>query len=180
MAAKKCITRINRAWDGALTSVGIVEKDAEYTCGTLPATQITKRFPAKLAGRITVLTKCDESGHVLPAKTSKLAATGEVVLRADGFAYFTGTFEISQLKTTYFTGTLELVFRSGSHEALGERCDEREHAEGWLVGRGQGPAARHILSAALVGKAAFVQAGGKYIASFGIVPANRLAGTVVK
>jgi hypothetical protein len=71
-----------------------------------------------------------------------------------------------------FTGRLDLIGRIGSHQFLGERCDEREHYEGWLEARGQGPLQRRRLRCVVVGHGELP--GG--VAA--IVPNNRIIGTL--
>ena len=41
--------------------------------------------------------------------------------------------EPPQPDVLYFRGILELISRRRFHQALGEKCNEKDHIEGWLV-----------------------------------------------
>jgi hypothetical protein len=129
--------------------------------------------------RITAALECDESVSVLPA--SQLTAKGTTITREDGFAHFMGEFSIVKQEqdkpdVTYFQGTMELIGRSGSHQRLGEACDEEEHIEGWLIGRGQGPMPKYILRVVIVAKGKLSEG----VIAFPDASVNRITGTMIK
>ena len=171
-----CIFRVNRTFDGMFEGS---QRASSYTCGTGPEAKKTSRFSSTTTWRITAALDCDESFAVWP--TTLLTAKGITIAREDGFAHFVGTFSSVQKKTgqpdvPYFKGTLELIGRSGSHQKLGEACDEDGHIEGWIIGRGQRSVSKYILRAAIVAK-------GKLSIGVGPFPdasVNRITGTLIK
>jgi hypothetical protein len=71
---------------------------------------------------------------------------------------------------------MELIGRSGSHQALGEACDEEEHIEGWLLGRGGRPVPEYTLRLVIVAK-------GKLDEGVHVFPdtsVNRITGTLIQ
>ena len=76
----------------------------------------------------------------------------------------------------YLVGTMELVGRIGSHQQLGEACDEDNRVEGWLVGRGEPPVAGYTLRAVIVAKAQL----GIALMPFADTTINRITGTLIK
>ncbi|MBI1760644.1 MAG: hypothetical protein HYR56_04325 [Acidobacteria bacterium] len=185
MATQNCIFRINRPFEGALT---VTPGGPPYPCGNGHAAQPTNQFKAQLDWQIGPPIKCDESKALWPDGLS-LHADGNVIVRRDGFAYFTGSFSIVKISgkdgtpppVTYFSGDrLELIFQSGSHQALAEDCAAPRHAEGWLDGRGAGPMANYSLSAALVAQWDTAHQFYAGTTKFPNSSINRLTGTLVK
>jgi hypothetical protein len=173
---KYCIFRVDRTFDGVFEGS---EKAASYTCGTGSAGKETRRFSSTITWRITAALSCNESVSVFPV--SQLTAKGTTIARNDGFAHFFGKFSIVKKEqgkpdVTYFQGTLELIGRSGSHQALGEACDQEEHIEGWLVGRGRRPVPKCTLRAVIVAKGQLTE--GTH--AFPDASINRLTGTVIQ
>lgn len=169
-----CIFRVNRSFDGTFEGR---DPEAKYRCDE----QGTARFNAEVTWRITASPGCDESDKLLP--TGFLTSRGETFLRDDGFAHYLGHFvivykEFGQPDVPMFDGILELIGRIGSHQALGEACDAREHVEGWLIGRGiaGGPAEKYMLRVVVVGEATL--APGLHV--FANAAVNRLTGTLFR
>ena len=181
---KYCILRVDRSFDGTMGGSG----EISYDCaGGNEAVKRTSRFSTILAWRTAIPQQgCDETSSIWPA--SLLQAKGTTIARDDGFAHFIGAFTLSRREdpnrpaVTFFKGTLELIARSGSHrmfgDAPGEACDERDHHEGWIVGRGVGPAADYTLRAVIAGKG--VSSGAPLGTTFPIPAANRITGTLIK
>lgn len=171
-----CIIRVDRTFDGTFEGS---KRASSYPCGRGDEAQKTSRFSTTITWRITAALDCDESFSVWPS--TQLGAKGVTIARDDGFAHFVGKFSIvkksqGQPDVPYFKGTLELIARSGSHQKLGEACDEEEHIEGWLTGRGQRPVSKYTLRAVIVAK-------GKLSTGVGPFPdasVNRLTGTLIK
>ena len=110
------------------------ERTVSYTCGDGHEAKRTSRFPTSLTWRITTPLNCDESFSIWPS--TQLTAKGITILREDNFAHFFGKFSIVKKNAgnpdvPYFKGIIELICRSGSHQILGEKCDEENHIEGW-------------------------------------------------
>lgn len=169
-----CIFRVNRSFDGTFEGS---DPEAKYRCDEIG----TARFNAELTWRITASPGCDESDKLLPS--GFLSARGETFLRDDGFAHYLGRFTIVKKgfglpDVPMFSGIVELIGRSGSHQALGEACDEKEHVEGWLIGRGiaGGPAEKYALRVAVVGQST-LEPG---IHAFPNSAVNRLTGTLIR
>ena len=165
-----CIYRVNRTFDGVFEG-----KDPEGRCegnGTV-------RFDAAVTWKITASPGCDESEKILP--TSLLTSRGTAFRRDDGFAHYFGRFQIINSQgddEVLFTGILELIGRSGSHQALGEACDEKGHVEGWLIGRGveRTRTEKYSLRVVVVGEAELTHG----INAFLNTAVNRLTGTLVQ
>jgi hypothetical protein len=175
-SVKYCILRVDRSFDGVFEGS---ERAAVYTCGAGSAAGETRRFSSTITWRVTSALNCDESISVLPS--SQLTARGTTILRRDGFGHFLGKFTIvkkaqGQPDVTYFQGVIDLISRSGSHQALGEACDEDEHIEGWLIGRGARPVAKYTLRAAIVAKGNLNQG----IHAFPDASVNRITGTLIQ
>jgi len=167
-----CIFRVNRSFDGTFEGR---EPEAKYRCDETG----TVRFNAAVTWRVTASLLCDESETLLPS--GLLTGRGEAFLRGDGFAHYLGRFmivkkELNQPDVTMFNGTMELIGRIGSHQALGEPCDAKEHVEGWLIGRGVGPAERYTLRVVVVGESTL----GPGIHAFPNAAVNRLTGTLIR
>jgi hypothetical protein len=173
---KYCILRVDRTFDGVYEGSG---RPATYTCGTGADGKETQRFSSAITWRITAALACNESASVFP--TSQLTAKGITIARKDGFAHFIGKFSIVKKEQgkpdiTYYQGTLELIGRSGSHQALGEACDEEEHIEGWLIGRGLRPVPKCTLRVEIVAKGNL--AAGTH--AFPDASINRMTGTIIQ
>jgi hypothetical protein len=171
-----CIFRVNRTFDGIFE--GPESAVRSYICGTGPVND-TSRFPAKITWRITAASDCDESTSILPI--SVLNAKGTTIVRNDGFAHFIGKFKIIKEQLgkppiTYFEGRMELIGRSGSHQKLGEECNQDNHVEGWLIGRGRRPVPEYTLRVVLVGNGQ-LSLGTE---AFPDASVNRLTGTLIK
>lgn len=179
MAAKICIYRFNRTFKGSLKA----EPGTRYPCGSGHAVKNTSNFAATLTLPIGPASGCDESKPHFPTGLV-LRAKGTVIAREDGFAQFTSRCNLvkkekDDKEVVYFSGTVNLVFNIGSHQALGEKCDEPRHAEGWLNVSGQTPEVRkYDLSAALVAQ---VETNDlKDGAGFDNTQVNRLSGVLSK
>lgn len=169
-----CIYRVNRVFDGTFEG----SRGRSYPCGTRIVGQVTS-FPTAIAWRTSPMYTCDESEAIWPA--SMLIARGTTIIRPDEFAHFIGQFSIVKREegkpdVLYFEGRLELIGRSGSHQALGEICDAEEHIEGWLIGRGLQPVLSYTLRAVIVAKAKLSKGGGP----FPDTTVNRITGTLLK
>jgi hypothetical protein len=168
-AGNVCIFRFDRIFDGILQSTA----GPRYVCGDLKTSSVL----TKVTWRVTASTTCDESQPIV--SVTGLLGSGSTIARSDGFAHFLGRCRMVEKKqgepeVTHFRCIVELIGRSGSHQALGEQCDQREHIEGWLVGQGQGPLQKYTLRLAIVGKGTLPD---------GTLPdasVNRLTGTLTK
>ncbi|HEX9670969.1 MAG TPA: hypothetical protein VGC93_15965 [Thermoanaerobaculia bacterium] len=172
---KYCIFRVDRTFDGMFEGA----KPVSYTCESGHEVGRTVRFPTTLTWRITAALQCDESLQFWPS--TQLSAKGITIARDDGFAHFAGKFSIvkknpPQPDVPYFRGILELICRSGSHQTLGEACDEKEHIEGWLIGKGQRPVSKFTLRAVIVAKGQLATGVGP----FPDTSVNRITGTLIK
>ncbi len=167
-----CILRVNRSFDGVFEGH---EPERRYRCDELG----TERFDSAVTWRVTASPGCDESAKLLPH--GFLTSPGTTFLRQDGFAHYLGRFLLvkqdpASPDVPMFTGTLELIARSGSHQALGEACDEKGHVEGWLIGRGEGPAEKYTLRVIVVGEST-LEPGTHAFPNAAI---NRLTGTLIR
>ena len=167
-----CISRVNRSFDGTFEGQ---DPSPWYDCDGIG----TQHFNASVTWRITASLGCDESEKLLPK--GLLTGRGTTFLRRDGFAHYLGTFKIVKQEfnmpdVDMFWGNMELIGRSGSHQALGEKCDAENHVEGWLVGRGMGPAERYTLRVVIVGEST-LEPG---IHAFPNAAVNRLTGTLLR
>ena len=89
-----------------------------------------------------------------------LTADGDAILRADGFAQFTGAFMIGNpAGSESFRGSIVLLDRIGTHQPpFGtEPCNERQHVEGWLIGRGSPRFPNHTIRALIVARGFLVR-----------------------
>lgn len=172
---KYCVIRVNRTFDGLLEN----SNPTRYTCGTGAASIKIHSFASAVTFRITAAAGCDESLSVLPP--SQLTAKGTTIVRADGFAHFVGSFSIVKKETgkpdvTYFQGIIDLIGRNGSHQALGETCNEEMHVEGFLIGRGRRPVPNYMLRAEIVVKGTLSET----LNTFADASVNRITGTLFK
>jgi hypothetical protein len=170
-----CIFRVNRSFDGSFDGRG---KAHSYICGTRRSDN-TSLFPATITWRISGGFACDESNSIWPV--SKLIAEGITIVRNDGFAHFMGNFQIiketpGQPDITYFEGTMELIGRSGSHQQLGEQCNQDNHIEGWLIGQGGKPVPEYTLRAVIVAKGPLSSG----VWPFADTTVDRITGTLMK
>ena len=173
---KYCIFRVDRTFDGMFEGS---ESAVSYTCGEGREAKRTSRFRTSLTWRITAALNCDESFSIWPS--TQLTAKGITILREDNFAHFFGKFSIVKKNSgnpdlPYFKGIIELICRSGSHQILGEKCDEENHIEGWIIGRGQRPVSNYTLRAVIVAKAQLTTGVGP----FPDTSVNRITGTLIK
>ncbi|HEX6899018.1 MAG TPA: hypothetical protein VF789_04865 [Thermoanaerobaculia bacterium] len=125
----QCLWRFNKFFDGNLTG----EFLRGYTC---PAW--TAQSDTKIVFRVySDAPNCDEEIPGVPPNML-LEAAGTTILRRDGLAHFIGKVQLKQVspEVVFFEGTLELLGRVGTHQSLGEACNELEHIEGWIVARG--------------------------------------------
>jgi hypothetical protein len=140
-----CIRRFARTFDGIIEGLDAVR----YKCRGLA----TERMTTSVTFRISAKADCDDIGNLLPA--TGLRAKGTTIRRADGLAHFTGRARIIDAGPdpgiVLFSGTLNLIARTGSHPALGEPCAPEDHVEGWFTGRGKGGYSKMTLSLILTG-----------------------------
>ena len=169
-----CLFRINKRFDGG----GSGEAGTSYQCRTGPTSRGTTKFAWRIFSQGAPT--CDESTDLLP--DSVLNAGGAFIQRHDDFAHFIGRFAIARPlpapPVTFFTGYIELLFRSGSHQHLsgivaGEKCNQEKHLEGWLLGRGQASLSTFTLRASIVGEATLP---GVFAP---VAELNRITGTLV-
>lgn len=144
-----CLWRINKSFDGVLES----EIQSVYGCRTGE----TKRSKTEINFRVLSSggPGCDEEVPGVPANLFLHASGFTIHRRGDGLAHFTGTVELKDgaAGPTLFKGTLELTARIGTHQALGEACNDIEHVEGWIVARGLDHLRNYTLRAMIAGKA---------------------------
>lgn len=131
MTFAKCLIRVNRTFDGNFQSL----EPRRYVCRDYRKETIHTVRTTEIAWRLGAGIDCDESEAIVP--NSFIGANGVTVVREDGFAYFRGAMEITDFPedsppVPLFTGRLQLIGRIGSHQSLGEACDEENHFEGWL------------------------------------------------
>lgn len=164
-----CLWRINKSFDGTLQA----QLGFPYACETGE----TRHSPTTITFRVLSnnAPTCDEAVPGVPANMF-LQATGTTVHRADGLAYFTGTVVLRDgaAGPVLFRGPMELAGRVGTHQILGERCNEITHVEGWIVARGAGALGNLTLRAMVAGKADLPN---------GLAaepPSNRITGVIVK
>ena len=95
--------------------------------------------------------------------------------RRDGLAHFTGRVQLKDgaLGPVLFEGTMELMARIGTHQALGEGCGEAEHVEGWIVARGVEKLSGYSLRAQVAGQATLPDG----LAA--VPPLNRITGVII-
>ncbi len=164
-----CLWRINKSFDGTLQS----QLGRPYRC----ATGETRHSKTLITFRVLGSggPRCDEPVPNVPANWF-LSAEGSTVHRADGLAHFSGTVVLRNgaAGPVLFRGTMEVTGRVGTHQALGDKCDEREHFEGWLVARGAGALSNYTLRAVLAGKAPLPNG------TAALPVQNRMTGVIVK
>jgi hypothetical protein len=175
-SASTCILRVARTFDGVVE--GSLRR-RPYKCEDGLAAKQTRLISTALTWRITSALDCDEGGAIWP--TTQLRAKGTTIAREDGFAHFVGRFTIVQPNpggrdVPYFKGMLELIGRTGSHILLGERCNEQNHIEGWLVGRGLRSVRRSTLRAVIVAQGELTTG----VIALSHTPTNKLVGTIAR
>lgn len=164
-----CIWRINKSFDGLLEG----DLWRRYTCtnsGTsVSRTQITFRVLSNDG-----VENCDEEVPGVPANWF-LEASGMTIHRRDGLAHFTGRIQLKDgaAGPVLFEGTMELMARIGTHQALGEGCGEAEHIEGWIVARGVENLSGYTLRAQVAGQATLPDG----LAA--VPPLNRITGVII-
>lgn len=168
-AGNVCIRRFARTFDGITQSTG----GPPYKCRAVG----TERMTTSVTFRITAKMECDDIGTLITV--TGLRAKGTTIRRSDGFAHFAGRAQIINAKpepdVVLFSGTLDLIARVGSHQALGEACAPEGHVEGWFVGKGNGDISKMALQALLVGNGDL--AAGTH--AFPDTSKNRIIGTLV-
>ena len=171
MATSPCILRVNRTFDGNFAA----SRTRTFTCNVGGQVMATRRVTTEVAWRLGAGVACDESMPIVP--NSGISVRGTTIIRSDGFAHFTGPLTITdfpedQPPVLLFVGRMDLIGRIGSHQFLGENCDEREHYEGWLAASGRGPLKGHVLRCVVAGHGELPDG----IAAQ--VPFNRICGTL--
>lgn len=142
----QCLWRFNKFFDGDMTG----EFLRGYTCPGWTAQSDTK-----IVFRVySDAPNCDEEIPGVPPNML-LEAAGTTILRRDGLAHFIGKVQLKQVspEVVFFEGTLELLARVGTHQSLGEACNELDHIEGWIVARGAGSLSDLTLRATVALKA---------------------------
>lgn len=149
IANNYCLIQIHKQFTEGRRVGGI---RASYTCSQMTTTRGTESLSLvlKSAGR-----PCDENPALIPDGSKLVVDTGGFFRRKDGLAHFCGTFFIQSGNTLLYQGTLETLDRVGSHSGGPglqpcEKCNEKDHLEGWLVGRGMQRGADRFLRALIV------------------------------
>lgn len=164
-----CLWRINKSFDGLLEG----DLWRRYTCASggtsVSRTTITFRVLSNDGGE-----SCDEDVPGVPANWF-LEASGMTIERRDGLAHFTGRVQLKDgaVGPVLFDGTMELMARIGTHQALGEGCGELEHIEGWIVARGVEKLNGYSLRAQVAGQATLPNG----LAA--VPPLNRITGVII-
>lgn len=164
-----CLFRFGKFFDGTLMS----ELQSTWGCttGETGRSKTEINFRVYSNGR-----ECDEAVPGVPENLF-LHASGFTLHRGGkGPAHFTGTVELKDgaAGPTIFEGTMELTARIGTHEALGEACNEFDHVEGWIVARGVGRLYVYTLRAVITAKADLPNGLANE------APSNRIAGVIIK
>jgi len=133
-----CLVRVHKKAVGQRT----VHLGPPYRCPVGTTTLAHSQGP--MTYRLTLSSEgtCDEPNPI-PDKSSLVVdlTAGVMTHRADGFAYFTGTFKINNPSgSVLLQGTMELMDLLGTHHGPlfsdCEKCDQPRHLEGWLTGKG--------------------------------------------
>jgi len=164
-----CLWEIVRKADG--------KREAKYGKAYKCDTGDTMRGEMSLTMKLAFIRSvCDQQD--IPPNNSKLVAKGEVIRRSDGYAYFSGEFEITDAAgKALFKGRIETTDRLGSHHlsTACETCNPVSHFEGWLVGRGTDAYPNHTIRAFIVARGTVPSPR-----SPSMVFSGRLTGTLVK
>jgi hypothetical protein len=171
MTKRSCMIRVNRMFDGHVSG----SRNRMFACTVGDLTMETRRVATEVAWRLGGGVACDESMPFVP--NSLIGAHGTTVVREGGFAHFMGCLSITDFPqdaapVLLFVGRMDLIGRIGSHQFLGEACDEREHFEGWIAATGRGPLDRHRMRCVVVGHGELPQG------LVGNTLVNRLVGTL--
>jgi hypothetical protein len=150
MVTHSCVLRVNRMFDGHI----VASRSRTFTCNVGGQAMEVRRVTTEVAWRLGVGVACDESMPIVP--NSFFGVRGTTSMRSDGFAHFSGRLTITDLAedeppVLLFVGRMDLIGRIGSHQFLGENCDEHEHYEGWLAASGRGPLEGHRMPCVVVG-----------------------------
>jgi hypothetical protein len=164
-----CVWRINKSFDGLLESAFWRQYECKNGATAVSRTKISFRVLSNDG-----VENCDEEVPDVPANWF-LEAGGMTIHRRDGLAHFTGGVKLKDgaAGPVLFEGTMELMARIGTHQALGESCGEPEHIEGWIVARGVDALSGYTLRAQVAGQATLP--GG--LAS--VPPLNRITGVII-
>jgi hypothetical protein len=168
---KLCMWRINKSFDGVLSG----DLWREYECRTGPTgisrTQIAFRVLSNGGEEGT----CDQEVHGIPPNMY-LESFGMTIHRKDDLAHYSGRVQLKDgaLGPVLFEGTMELMARIGTHQALGERCDEEKHIEGWIVARGVDTLSNFTFRAMVAGEATLPNG----LAA--TPPLNRITGVIIE
>jgi hypothetical protein len=125
-----CLLQIAKAFEGSRQ----VQLGTSYACDDLK----TIRGNAKITIKLYDGRQCDESERLVPGG-STLTAKGNIIIRTDALAHFSGRFTIQNpAGVTLFAGYMETIDRICTHVAVPPRisCRPKGHLEGWLVGKG--------------------------------------------
>jgi hypothetical protein len=164
-----CLWRFGKFFDGTL--MGELQSIWGCKMGETRRSKTEINFRVYSNGR-----ECDEAVPGVPENLF-LHASGFTLHRSgNGPAHFTGTVELKDgpAGPTIFEGTMELTARIGTHESLGEACNEVDHVEGWIVARGVGRLYGYTLRTMIAAKADLPDGLA------GVAPANRMAGVIIK
>jgi hypothetical protein len=164
-----CLFRFSKFFDGTLMS----ELQSVWGC----TTGETRRSKTEINFRVySNGRECDEEVPGVPANLFLHASGFTLHRRGNGPAHFTGTVELKDGATgpTIFEGTMELTARIGTHEALGEACNEFDHVEGWIVARGVGRLYVYTLRAMIAAKADLPDGLANE------APSNRITGVIIQ
>jgi|SRR5215213_359096 len=167
-----CMWRINKSFDGNAEGTFWREYDCKTGSTSLHRTEISLRV---LSNDGDGEGGCDQEISGLP-KNMYLEASGMTIYRKDGLAHFTGGIKLKDgaMGPVLFEGTMELMARIGTHQALGESCDEKQHMEGWIVARGVETLSNYTLRAMVAGEASLP--GGPLLTP----PLNRITGVIIE
>jgi hypothetical protein len=167
-----CMWRINKSFDGNAEKTFWRDYDCRTGSTGLYRTEIALRV---LSNDGDGEGSCDQEIPGLP-KTMYMEAWGMTIYRKDGLAHFTGGVKLKDgaAGPVLFEGTIELMARIGTHQALGESCDEKGHMEGWIVARGVEAFSNLTLRAMVAGEASLP--GGLLPTP----PLNRITGVIIE
>lgn len=165
-----CMWRINKSFDGNAEAVFWRDYDCRSGSTSIHRTSIAFRVLSNDGEG-----GCDEEVPGVP-KNMFLEASGMTIYRKGGLAHFTGGVKLKDgaAGPVLFEGTIELMARIGTHQALGESCDEAKHMEGWIVARGVESLSNYTLRAMVAGES--VLPGGLAATP----PLNRITGVIIE
>jgi hypothetical protein len=128
---KCCLWQVDKILKGQRTA----DSGSNYECDAVKTRQV--KLSITLSINSTNLTCDQEVAQRLLPNSSLLESTGSLIQREGGFGHFTGEFTIKNKDGKQaFRGTMELFDRVGTHHTIitGEKCNQKSHLEGWLVG----------------------------------------------